>query len=123
MSYCSTAGFHIQRLFHVDVFYCEVDFIIYLYAKRNPRLGLTYLSFRVPKQTTDFSTSPLLSVAMARLWVRNMEDHHRLNRCECLYYGEDDDEQEEGEYKREMGQDMFEATGGEDNNKEEGKKR
>lgn len=30
-------------------FYCEADFIIYLYAKLNPRLGLTYLSFRIPK--------------------------------------------------------------------------
>lgn len=30
-------------------FCCEADCIIYLYAKLNPRLGLTYLSFRIAK--------------------------------------------------------------------------
>lgn len=38
-------------------FYCEADFIIYLCAKVNPRLGLTYLSFRIPK----LGVSPSLS--------------------------------------------------------------
>lgn len=43
-------GSYIRRIFHLNcVFHCEADFIIYLYAKLNPRLGLTYLSFRIPK--------------------------------------------------------------------------
>lgn len=40
---------------------------------------------------------------MARLWVRNMEDHHRLNRGKCLYYGEDEDEWTEGRIQKRIG--------------------
>lgn len=95
-------------LFHLVFFTVKLNSLFIYMPNANPRLGLTYLSFRVPKQTTDFSTSPLLSslllsVAMARLWVRNMEDHHRLNRGECLYYSEDDDEWAEGRIQKRIG--------------------
>lgn len=45
---------YLEVLSHLEAFpprcfYWEVEFIIYLGAERNPRLGLTYLSFWIPK--------------------------------------------------------------------------